>query len=214
MLKQTLTNVEFTVDRANSIISQLLNGIPSMKNSASSVVNALFDNIYFDDNSFLHHASFLRQRAFLEQIKRLLETSPGQVLGKLHSLRRQIVTPQTSFAFMATDIQTLTQLFGENASEIWTSFFKDVDNLGDQIFKHGIPTVGVTSIATIFWELFTKPKLSKNLSEPAPRTQRYVIHSENQWRDPQPEYRHGIIGLEGECKSPYRKINTHLLCLL
>ena len=65
LLKEALFNVEFTTDRAISIISQLLNRIPSMKQSASTVVTAIYDNIYFGNETFIHSASFLRQAKFL-----------------------------------------------------------------------------------------------------------------------------------------------------
>ena len=65
LLKEALFNVEFTTDRAQSIISQLLNRIPSMKQSASTVVTAIYDNIYFGNETFIHSASFLRQANFL-----------------------------------------------------------------------------------------------------------------------------------------------------
>ena len=125
MVKEALFHVEFSIDRANSIISQLLNGIPSLKNSASSVVNAIFDNIYFDQQSFVHHASFLRQKSFLAGLKRQMASQPGKVIGKLHSLRKLIVTPKSSFIYMATNVKQLTEMYGSQASDVWKSFFED-----------------------------------------------------------------------------------------
>jgi Zn-dependent M16 (insulinase) family peptidase len=62
LLKESLFNVEFTEERAKTVISQLLNSIPSEKLSASKIVGSLSDNIYFNDHSIIYHASFLRQQ--------------------------------------------------------------------------------------------------------------------------------------------------------
>ena len=69
IIKEALFNVEFTISRAKTIVSQLLNRVPSKKQSASTVVNALYDNIYFNNNTFIHSASFLRQANFLRGTK-------------------------------------------------------------------------------------------------------------------------------------------------
>ena len=66
LLKEALHNVEFTISRAKSIVSQLLNRIPAKKQTASTVVNALYDNIYFNNKTFIHPSSFLRQATFLQ----------------------------------------------------------------------------------------------------------------------------------------------------
>ena len=66
LLKDALHNVEFTISRAKSMVSQMLNRIPAKKQSAATVVNALYDNIYFNNNTFIHSASFLRQASFLQ----------------------------------------------------------------------------------------------------------------------------------------------------
>ena len=66
LLKDALLNVEFTISRAKSMVSKLLNRIPAKKQTASTVVNALYDNIYFNNQTFIHSASFLRQANFLK----------------------------------------------------------------------------------------------------------------------------------------------------
>ncbi len=69
LLKEALFDVEFTTDKARTIMSQLLNSIPRAKLSASKMNNALFDNIYFTNQTNIHVASVLRQQKFLEQVK-------------------------------------------------------------------------------------------------------------------------------------------------
>ena len=75
LLKDALHNVEFTISRAKSMVSKLLNRIPAKKQTASTVVNSLYDNIYFNNQTFIHSASFLRQANFLRGINELKFTS-------------------------------------------------------------------------------------------------------------------------------------------
>ncbi|CAB4060734.1 Uncharacterized protein C05D11.1 [Lepeophtheirus salmonis] len=60
LLKDTLFRPKFTSERFKSVIQQILNGIPVKKSSPSKVLDAILDNIYFKDNTYIHHASFLR----------------------------------------------------------------------------------------------------------------------------------------------------------
>ena len=42
----------------------------------------------------MHHASFLRQKGVMEEALTQLESSPGQLIAKLHRLRELIVAPR------------------------------------------------------------------------------------------------------------------------
>ena len=123
LMRTALFNVEFSVDRAKSKVSQLLNRIPALRAKAASVTSALYDNIYFNDTSVMHHASFLRQKKVLEKVSDQLETSPGLFISKLHDLRKLLVTPKTSFVHMATNVKQLNQMFGSEASDVWRTFY-------------------------------------------------------------------------------------------
>lgn len=129
LMRTALFNVEFSVDRAKSKVTQLLNRIPALKAKASSVTSALYDNIYFNNTSLMHHASFLRQKRVLEEALDKLETSPGMLISKLHQLRKLIVTPRTSFVHMATNVKQLTQMFGSKAAGVWRSFYDGKNKL-------------------------------------------------------------------------------------
>ena len=73
----------FEADRVKSICSQLLNIIPGAKLKAASVVDVLSDNMWFNKESVIHHASFLRQQKFLNGVMKQLEEDPQPVLDKL-----------------------------------------------------------------------------------------------------------------------------------
>ena len=75
--------MEFTEDRTNSMVSQILNVIPGYKLKASSVAEAIANNIYFSDNNIIHHASFLRQKKLMDEIKEQMDKDPKPVLDRL-----------------------------------------------------------------------------------------------------------------------------------
>ncbi len=77
LLKQSLFNVEFTEERAKTVMIQLLNSIPSEKLSAAKIVNSLSDNLYFNNKSAIYHASFLRQQKYLAAALENLRVNPG-----------------------------------------------------------------------------------------------------------------------------------------
>jgi Zn-dependent M16 (insulinase) family peptidase len=93
LLKHSLFNVEFTEERAKTVISQLLNSIPSEKLSASKIVNTLSDSIFFSNKSSIHHASFLRQQKYLTSALEELKVNPGRLIGKFHQIRQSILRP-------------------------------------------------------------------------------------------------------------------------
>jgi Zn-dependent M16 (insulinase) family peptidase len=75
ILRETLFNVEFTEERVRSLISQLLNGIPGEKLSASTVVKSLADNLYFNDKgSIFTKLHFCRKLFGLVSIFKLVTT--------------------------------------------------------------------------------------------------------------------------------------------
>lgn len=127
LLRDSLLQVEFTEDRLLSLVNQILNGIPSIKLKASTMNDVIFDNIYFNNHSMIHHASVLRQQKFAEKILAELQSNSSQVIKKLFDLKKQLVQPRNVFVYMATNIDTLTETYGEKAIEPWIDFFEKDD---------------------------------------------------------------------------------------
>ena len=68
--------------------------VPAAKKEATSVLEALFNDLYISKEAFSHYKGFLRQRNFFEKIKGRLQDSPGAILAKLQYLRKLIVNPK------------------------------------------------------------------------------------------------------------------------
>merc|ERR1712020_426580 len=90
LFHDALFDVNFTNERAKTRISRVLNSIPAAKQDSGSVVKAVYDNIYFNNQTYLHAASFLRQKNFLEKVKNELDSKPESLVNKLQELRRTI----------------------------------------------------------------------------------------------------------------------------
>ena len=123
MLQDSVFNVVFEADRVKSICSQLLNIIPGAKLKAASVVDVLSDNMWFNKESVIHHSSFLRQKKFLDGVMKQLEEDPKPVLEKLQALVKQIVQPKGTQVYLATDVDKLSEEYGDEAYKIWRDFF-------------------------------------------------------------------------------------------
>ena len=59
-LKYVITFPHFTGVRVNTTVTNLLNGIPSLKLSATDVLRVLHDGIYFSRDSNIYHCNFVR----------------------------------------------------------------------------------------------------------------------------------------------------------
>ena len=59
-LSDVLNYPHFTGLKVNTTVTNLLNGIPSLKLSATDVLRVLHDDIYFNNESNIHHCNFVR----------------------------------------------------------------------------------------------------------------------------------------------------------
>ena len=59
-LSDVINFPHFTGLRVNTTVTNLLNGIPSLKLSATDVLRVLHDGIYFSRESNIHHCNFVR----------------------------------------------------------------------------------------------------------------------------------------------------------
>ena len=124
LFQDALYDVNFTNERAKTRIARVLNSIPHAKQDAGTIVGAVYDNIYFNNQTYLHAASFLRQKQFLTRVKKELDTKPESLINKLQELRKTIVKSKNTFVYIATDLKKLVKANGDMASKVWTNFFK------------------------------------------------------------------------------------------
>lgn len=142
LFQDALFDVNFTNERAKTRIARVLNSIPAAKQDAGSIVGAVYDNIYFNNQTYLHASSFLRQKQFLEKVKQELDTKPESLINKLQELRRTIVKSKNTFVYMSTDLGKLTNAHGDKASKVWKNFFKtenENDILPEEIMAKRYP---------------------------------------------------------------------------
>ena len=136
IFKEALFDIEYNLEKARSLISQALNGLPSMKLSLSSMNSALFDNLYFNEKSTIYHSSALRQQRFLTKLSEELRDNPGVLIAKLHELRKKILKPKNIFVHLSTSLERLKGQV-DNPAQAWTDLF-DADSTTD--FKSDLTT--------------------------------------------------------------------------
>ncbi|XP_040563241.1 uncharacterized protein C05D11.1 [Lepeophtheirus salmonis] len=105
LLKDTLFRPKFTSERFKSVIQQILNGIPVKKSSPSKVLDAILDNIYFKDNTYIHHASFLRLQKTAVSLLNDLQKDETKILQKFKSLKDQVLHPKNIFLYVASNLE-------------------------------------------------------------------------------------------------------------
>jgi Zn-dependent M16 (insulinase) family peptidase len=124
LLQDALYDVDFSVERAKTRIARVLNSIPHAKQDAGTIVGAVYNNIYFNNQTYLHASSFLRQKQFLEKVKEELDTKPESLINKLQELRQTIVKSKNTYVYIATNLTQLVDAHGDMASKVWTNFFR------------------------------------------------------------------------------------------
>jgi Zn-dependent M16 (insulinase) family peptidase len=144
LFQDALYDVDFTNERAKTRIARVLNSIPHAKQDAGTIVSAVYDNIFFNNQTYLHASSFLRQKQFLEKVKDELDSNPDVLINKLQELRRTIVKSKNTFVYVNTNLKQLVDAHGENAAKVWTNFFKtenENDHLSEEIMSKRYPII-------------------------------------------------------------------------
>merc|ERR1711936_1506821 len=108
-------DVDFSVERAKTRIARVLNSIPHAKQDAGTIVGAVYNNIYFNNQTYLHASSFLRQT---------------------------IVKSKNTYVYIATNLTQLVDAHGDMASKVWTNFFrgeKEEDRVPEETMSQRYP---------------------------------------------------------------------------
>ena len=50
----------------------------------------------------------------------------GRLIGKFHDIRKKILRPENSFAFLSADLTLLQRNYGNKSTEPWINFFSGV----------------------------------------------------------------------------------------
>ena len=112
-LSDVINFPHFTGVRVNTTVTNLLNGIPSLKLSATDVLRVLHDGIYFSKDSNIHHCNFVRQTRLLEELLETLKTGHDTVLTELYEIVTALVKPHSALVYLATRADQLVEEQGE-----------------------------------------------------------------------------------------------------
>jgi len=115
-LRDAINYPHFTSEKFLINAEALVKSITPKKSSATSILGAVYDGLFFGPSSNVHHTSFLRQKAFLVDIVEELKTHPENVLGEIETLRQTLVQPGKSFVYLAANAEKLVAQFGADLS--------------------------------------------------------------------------------------------------
>ena len=115
--------------KVNTTTANILNNIPSLKLSSTDVLRSLSDALYFNSSSNIHHASFLRQKVFLEQVLDDMRTDPEKIINELYEVINKLGRPDNSFIYLATDADQLKDVLGPQLLDL-NKIFPNSDEEG------------------------------------------------------------------------------------
>jgi len=115
-LSDVINFPHFTGVRVNTTVTNLLNGIPSLKLSATDVLRVLHDGIYFSRDSNIHHCNFVRQTRVLEEMLETLKNDPDSITSELQQIVSQLARSDNALVYLATKAAQLTAEHGAELS--------------------------------------------------------------------------------------------------
>ena len=96
----------------NTTAANLLNNIPSLKLSATDVLRALHDGVYFNNDNNIHDTNFIKQKVVLETVMEQLKTESQGVIQELYNITKSLATHDNSFIYIASNVKNLTEQYG------------------------------------------------------------------------------------------------------
>ncbi|XP_023322562.1 uncharacterized protein C05D11.1 [Eurytemora carolleeae] len=124
-----------TEQKLSSTVSNILNNIPSVKQSSTDIIRTLFDNLYFNKNNTIYLSNFIQQKLFLENITEELKENPDKVISDLYAIVGKLATPATSFLYIGADIDELVNLYGQKLpvlNKLFNTTTEKVENLDER----------------------------------------------------------------------------------
>ena len=110
----------FTGIKIKTTAANLLSNIPSLKLSATDVLRALHDGVYFDQDTNIHYSNFIRQKRVLEDIIDRAKNNEQKLVGDLYEIVRNLACSENAFVYLASDIKNLVREYGSDLSVFQT----------------------------------------------------------------------------------------------
>ena len=112
----------FTGIKINTTAANLLSNIPSLKLSATDVLRALHDGVYFDQDTNIHYSNFVRQKRVLESVLDKAKDNEQELVEDFYDIVRNLACSENAFVYLASDIKNLVREYGSDLSVIKTLF--------------------------------------------------------------------------------------------
>ena len=106
----------FTGIKINTTAANLLSSIPSLKLSATDVLRALHDGVYFDQDTNIHYSNFVRQKRVLENVLERAKDNEQGLIEDFYEIIRNLACPENAFVYIASNIKNLVKEYGSDLS--------------------------------------------------------------------------------------------------
>ncbi|XP_045129577.1 uncharacterized protein C05D11.1-like [Portunus trituberculatus] len=143
-LKEALYKSQFVGQRVKVKTNKLVNSIGDLKRSGPKLLNLMFNNIIFSNDTNKNQQSILKQEKFLNALLERLATDEEEVLRELEEVRQAIVAPERVTIHLATNLEKLAVHL--DPLEPWTNFAKgELSTTGKEKFLNVIPDSSMQS---------------------------------------------------------------------
>lgn len=143
-LKEALYKSQFVGQRVKVKANKLVNSIGDLKRSGPKLLNLMFNNIIFKNDTNKNQQGILKQEKFLNALLERLVTEEEEVLKELEEVRQAIVAPERVTIHMATNLERLAVHM--DPLEPWADFVEDrKTNVGKEKFLNVVPDSSMQS---------------------------------------------------------------------
>lgn len=123
LLQEILFKSQFTAQRVKVKASKLINSIGEKKRDGPTLLQLMFHDLAFRNDTNQNKQNILRQEKFLNDMLNRLETEEAKVLQEIEQVRSAITHKDRLTIHMATDLEKLSAMVDPLAP--WLNFISD-----------------------------------------------------------------------------------------
>ncbi|XP_069943754.1 uncharacterized protein C05D11.1 isoform X1 [Cherax quadricarinatus] len=132
-MHEILFKSQFSAHRVKVKATKLINSIGENKRNGPKVLQLMFHDVVFRNDSNQNQQNILRQEKFLNSLLNRLNTEETQVLEELEQVRNMITHKDRLLIHMATDVEKLSTMIDPLAP--WLNFISDTETMKEKLLN-------------------------------------------------------------------------------
>lgn len=133
LLREVLFSLQLSTDRIRVKANKLINSIGEAKRSGPKLLELMFNDVVFKNESNKNQQNILRQQKFLTRLLNRLETEEVQVLKELEEVRCAMINKDRITIHMSTDLQKLAT--HDDPFAPWMDFVPNIETPKEKLLN-------------------------------------------------------------------------------